>query len=183
MDYSSKINTINKELGSMTYDTLLERMEIIEYSIKSASGQGSKTVLVPREANFQLPNVFLKTKTCNVISLMFSDANSRKRTDESGDGMHMDESGDGMHMDESGDGMHMDESGDGMRTDGPDNGMHTGDGMHTDDERYGGKWNEEIDRAIEILESIEMEEEEKVELEEETGLIESELKRRYGASQ
>lgn len=61
MDYKSKHGNITKIISRTTFENFIESLAAIEYNLSIPIQEPSKC-LVPLEANFQLPNIFLKTK-------------------------------------------------------------------------------------------------------------------------
>lgn len=61
MDHRSKHENIAKIISQTTLENFLESLSAVEYNMCHLVQEAPKC-LVPLEANFQLPNVFLKTK-------------------------------------------------------------------------------------------------------------------------
>ena len=70
-------NKINDALKRVTIENMLEIFNKIEYQIKQ-SEVAKNAVVIPQEANFQLPNQFLGTKPNIALDRFFSKRNDLK---------------------------------------------------------------------------------------------------------
>lgn len=61
MNYNTKHEKVAKIIARTTFENFIESLAAIEYNLCLPIQEPAKC-LVPLEANFQLPNVFLKTK-------------------------------------------------------------------------------------------------------------------------
>lgn len=61
MNYRAKHEKFAKTISTLTKDTLIDNLSSLEYAMLLPAEEEPR-FWVPREANFQLPNVFLRTK-------------------------------------------------------------------------------------------------------------------------
>lgn len=74
MDFQAKHLKILKSIQMATLKNFLECLSSVEYTLETCNPALLKAI-VPLEANFQLPNIFLKTKKAFKIENLFSDKN------------------------------------------------------------------------------------------------------------
>lgn len=72
MNYKNSHGKIVKCLESLTIQNCIENLSSLEYIMQNEV-QDSQVALVPQEANFQLPNIFLKTKMNPKAEKLFSE--------------------------------------------------------------------------------------------------------------
>lgn len=72
MSLQAKHEKLQKEIASVSLDNFIEKLSSIEYLLQTSSTEPNKA-LVPQEPNFQLPNVFLKTKKLFKAENLFTD--------------------------------------------------------------------------------------------------------------
>lgn len=70
MSLKGKHERIVKILSSTTLENFIESLSSIEYGLQSFSPEPQESI-VPLEANFQIPNVFLKTKKSFKVEKLF----------------------------------------------------------------------------------------------------------------
>lgn len=62
MNLKAKDEKILKTLAPVKPEKFLECLSVVEYNLQTTPIETSR-IIAPQEANFQLPNVFLKTRT------------------------------------------------------------------------------------------------------------------------
>lgn len=70
MNFSQKHERLAKIISYTTPENFLESLSAIEYSLLLPSSEEVMS-LVPNEANFQLPNIFLKTRNNFEVEKLF----------------------------------------------------------------------------------------------------------------
>lgn len=71
--YKNKHYKILKGVEKMNIQNFIEELSSIEYVLQNKIVEAD-AILVPQEANFQLPNTFLKTKIGNKVQSLFKDS-------------------------------------------------------------------------------------------------------------
>lgn len=70
MNYRQKHENFVKTIQYAVPENFLESLSAIEYNLLHPSSEATKC-LVPKEANFQLPNIFLKTRNSFAVEKLF----------------------------------------------------------------------------------------------------------------
>ena len=80
MNYKSKHSRLIRAVEGVNIKNCIEELAALEH-ILQAKTEEDNTVLMPLEANFQLPNVFLKTKINNKVQRLFDSCPSSPQND------------------------------------------------------------------------------------------------------
>lgn len=81
MNFKAKHEKIMKSLSNTNFENFIEKLSSIEYILETTSNTTEKA-LVPMEANFQLPNTFLKSRPNFKLENLFSNSNKENNWDE-----------------------------------------------------------------------------------------------------
>lgn len=85
MSLKEKHERIVKALSLTSLENFIESLSSIEYTLQSITSEPQRSV-APLEANFQIPNVFLKTKKSFKVEKLFLDGEAGGEWNESLDG-------------------------------------------------------------------------------------------------
>lgn len=83
MNYKIKHEKIIKTLSAISLDTFIERLSSLEHTLQTPVHEEQRTY-IPREPNFQLPNVFLKALKNGKVEKLFAEHGSRERNRDKG---------------------------------------------------------------------------------------------------
>lgn len=74
MEFKKKLEKINKLLSFTNKNNFIEQLNNLEYNFNFEDN--SNLAYIPLEANFQLPNTFLKSAISNSVKHLFESENS-----------------------------------------------------------------------------------------------------------
>jgi len=74
MNFQAKHSKILKGISSASLENFLECVSSVEYTLQTCNPDLQKAI-VPLEANFQIPNILLKTKKCFKVENLFAEKN------------------------------------------------------------------------------------------------------------